>query len=231
MARFPALATSLAVHAVAFVLVVLVPIFGNEPLPETTPAKPPIDYWPVRPPVVFADSRPAPARGVTAARATSAGPSLAQLPSTPLAVTKFDSTTEPADSGADVGESSLTSGTGSADCCGTGMESNPGGGAGEGSAGAPFHVGGHIRPPTKLRHVKPEYPELARRARITGAVVLKCLIDVTGRVTEIHVISGHLVLAPAAAGAVAQWLYSPTELNGRPVPVLLTVTVRFDLGR
>jgi hypothetical protein len=34
---------------------------------------------------------------------------------------------------------------------------------------------------------------------------------------------------PAAASAVGRWLFTPTLLNGVPVPVILTVTVRFEL--
>jgi TonB family protein len=73
-----------------------------------------------------------------------------------------------------------------------------GSGPGEGGSG-PVHVGGHIRPPTKLRHVNPEYPELARRAGVGGEVVLECLIDVNGEVTDVRVLSGNPLLREAAA--------------------------------
>jgi protein TonB len=43
------------------------------------------------------------------------------------------------------------------------------------------------------------------------------------------VLSGHALLAPAAADAVRQWVYSPTRLNGAAVAVLLTVSVRFEI--
>lgn len=33
----------------------------------------------------------------------------------------------------------------------------------------------------------------------------------------------------AALDAVTQWEFSPTVLNGKPIPVLLTITVRFTL--
>jgi protein TonB len=92
-------------------------------------------------------------------------------------------------------------------------------------------VGGQVLPPTKLRHVAPRYPELAARARISGTVDIDCLIDEEGRVRDVRVLSGHPLLAPAAVEAVRAWLYSPTRLNGQAVPVLLTVTVRFELRR
>ena len=67
------------------------------------------------------------------------------------------------------------------------------------------------------------------QARISGAVEIDCLIDETGRVTGVRVLSGHALLAPAAADAVRQWVYSPTRLNGAAVAVLLTVSVRFEI--
>ena len=60
---------------------------------------------------------------------------------------------------------------------------------------------------------------------------IDCLIDETGRVTAVRVLSGHPLLAPAAAYAVRQWAYSPTRLNGSAVPILMSVSVRFELRR
>ncbi|MBM3782471.1 MAG: TonB family protein [Acidobacteria bacterium] len=37
------------------------------------------------------------------------------------------------------------------------------------------------------------------------------------------------LLDAAAIEAVRQWRYTPTLLNGVPVPVVMTVTVRFSL--
>jgi protein TonB len=108
------------------------------------------------------------------------------------------------------------------------------GDAGEGPGGtpgglpiAPVRVGGSIREPSKVRHVPPAYPEIARAARVQGTVVLECLLTPEGRVEGVRVVSGHPLLSPAAAAAVGQWLYRPTLLNGVPVPVVMTVTVTF----
>jgi outer membrane biosynthesis protein TonB len=48
-------------------------------------------------------------------------------------------------------------------------------------------------------------------------------------VSEIAVVSGHVLLNDAAIAAVSRWRYRPTLLNGERVSVILTVTVRFDL--
>ncbi len=90
-------------------------------------------------------------------------------------------------------------------------------------------VGGDIREPLKVRHVDPVYPPLALAARVEGAVVLQCVITTGGTVSEITIVSGHVLLKDAAAAAVSRWRYRPTLLNGEPVSVILTVTVSFDL--
>ena len=60
-------------------------------------------------------------------------------------------------------------------------------------------------------------------------MILECLISPQGRVSEIKVLRGVPLLEEAAVDAVRQWVYTPTLMDGVPVPVLMTVTVRFDL--
>jgi len=93
----------------------------------------------------------------------------------------------------------------------------------------PVRVGGQIEAPRKLRHVDPEYPDLARRAGVQAVVILEATIDTGGRVTDVQVLRGHPVLDEAALRAVREWAYVPTLLNGVPVPVVMTVTVNFRL--
>ena len=86
-----------------------------------------------------------------------------------------------------------------------------------------------IGPPRKTKNVNPEFPENAKRAGLAGAVVLKCFIGTDGKVENIQVISGYACLAAAAAKAVRQWEFTPTTLDGTPVPVAMTVTTKFAL--
>jgi protein TonB len=88
-----------------------------------------------------------------------------------------------------------------------------------------------VREPTKLKHVAPVYPPAAIVARIRGTVVLECVISPVGQVTDIRVLRSRPLLDRAAVEAVKQWVYTPTLLNGVPVPVVLTVTVTFEPGR
>jgi protein TonB len=78
--------------------------------------------------------------------------------------------------------------------------------------------------------VQPEYPELARRARLEGFVILQAAIDQRGNVRDAEVLRGlGLGLDDAAREAVMQWRYTPTYYNGRPVEVILTINVVFQL--
>jgi len=95
----------------------------------------------------------------------------------------------------------------------------------------PLRPGGVIREPRKILHVAPIYPDIARHAGVQGAVVLEAILDATGRVESVRVLGSQPLLDDAAVRAVRQWRYTPTELNGVPVPVLMTITVRFSLER
>ncbi|HSA93824.1 MAG TPA: TonB family protein [Terriglobales bacterium] len=74
----------------------------------------------------------------------------------------------------------------------------------------------------------PQYPELARIARIQGAVVVSMLIGTDGKVKETKLVTGHPTLAPAALSAVRNWRYRPYQVNGTPVEVETQVTVEFQ---
>ncbi len=93
----------------------------------------------------------------------------------------------------------------------------------------PIRVGGNVQESKLIRRVEPAYPELAKRARVQGQVVLVVTVDEEGNVTDIRVTKGHPLLNDAATSAVKQWKYSPTLLNGEPVPVIANVTVFFNL--
>src|SRR5271165_4750304 len=81
-----------------------------------------------------------------------------------------------------------------------------------------------------IRKVQPNYPPLARQARIQGQVLLQAEISKDGSIENLHLISGHPMLAPAAIEAVKQWKYKPYILNGEPVEVETQITVNFTLS-
>lgn len=81
-----------------------------------------------------------------------------------------------------------------------------------------------------IRKVQPNYPQLAKQARIQGSVVLQAEISKDGTIQNLQLISGHPMLAPAAIEAVKQWRYKPYLLNGEPVAVETQVVVNFSLS-
>ncbi len=113
---------------------------------------------------------------------------------------------------------------------GAGPYGTAGGGTGrDGPPGnrGPLPIGGDLRPPRKTHHVLPEYPELARRVGLGGLVIVQCVSDAEGHVSDARVLRGHPLLDAAALHAVRQWRYQPTRLNGQAVPVVMTVRVTF----
>lgn len=93
----------------------------------------------------------------------------------------------------------------------------------------PVRIGGEIMPPERIRNVAPVYPPIAQAARAQGTVIIEAVIGVDGRVQDARVLRSAPLLDEAALAAVRQWLYTPTRLNGQPVSVVMTVTVRFQL--
>jgi protein TonB len=89
--------------------------------------------------------------------------------------------------------------------------------------------GGKIRAPQKIADVAPVYPPLARIAHVEGVVILEAVIAEDGTVRDLRVLRSINLLDDAAMEAVRQWRFTPTLLNGEPVPVVMTVTVAFKL--
>jgi len=81
-----------------------------------------------------------------------------------------------------------------------------------------------------IHRVQPEYPPLARQARVQGTVVLRAVISREGKIENLQVLNGHPLLVQAAMDAVRQWRYRPYYLNNEPVEVETQVTVNFTLS-
>jgi TonB family protein len=91
-------------------------------------------------------------------------------------------------------------------------------------------VGGNVQQAKLVRQPRPEYPPLAKQARISGVVRLQVVIAEDGSVKDIALMSGHPLLVPPSMEAVRRWRYEPTLLNGKPVEVLTQVDVNFTLS-
>lgn len=86
--------------------------------------------------------------------------------------------------------------------------------------------------PRVVHRVEPSYPEEARAARLQGEVVIELIADAEGLVQEARVtqgVEGAPMLAEAAVEAIRQWRFEPLRIDDRPVPMIVTISVRFRL--
>jgi len=81
----------------------------------------------------------------------------------------------------------------------------------------------------KVVDVAPIYSAIARAAHVRGVVILEAVLNTQGAVQSVRVLRSIPLLDQAAVDAVQQWRYTPGLLNGRAVPVVMTVTVNFRL--
>jgi len=94
----------------------------------------------------------------------------------------------------------------------------------------PRAIGGLVMQANRIKIVTPQYPPLAKSARIQGDVKFTAIIAKDGTIQKLEFVSGHPLLVPAAKEAVLQWLYKPTTLNGEAVEVITDITVHFTLS-
>jgi TonB family protein len=94
---------------------------------------------------------------------------------------------------------------------------------------APLAVGGDVKQAKLINSVSPVYPAMAKNQHISGNVLVDALIDANGKVTTMKVVSGPVLLHQAAMDALKQWKYHPAMLDGKPVPMHLSVTLQFRL--
>ena len=98
------------------------------------------------------------------------------------------------------------------------------------SAPKRIRVGGQVESARLIFKPTPEYPPLAKMARIQGTVKLDAVISKDGTIQDLKVISGHPLLVRAALDAVQRWRYQPTMLNGDAVEVATEIDVNFTLA-
>jgi TonB family protein len=94
---------------------------------------------------------------------------------------------------------------------------------------APRLAGSEVERPKRTKFANPEYPPEARVAGARGIVILEIVIDAQGRVSSVEVVRSVPPFDEAAMTAVRQWEYEVTRVDGRPVPVRLTVPITFAL--
>jgi len=92
-----------------------------------------------------------------------------------------------------------------------------------------IRVGGQVEAAKVVFGPQPEYPQIAKMARVQGVVRLAAVISESGMIQDLRLISGPPLLVKAAMDAVSRWRYQPTLLNGDPVQVETEIDVNFTL--
>jgi periplasmic protein TonB len=224
-------ALSLVTHSLLIGAIVVLPLLSGDSLPPTTAS---IHAFFAAPPAVTPPPPPPP----PPAGVLSTAPHRVTPPPAPPSDSIFRApietpdTIRPEEPSVDLGVEGGMSG---------GVEGGVAGGVvggviggvmgGSSTASLPVvRIGGQVKAPKLLHRVEPAYPTIALKARITGKVLLRAIVDVHGAVQEVRIESGPPVLREAAEEAVRQWRYQPLLLNGEPRAFDLEVTVSFGLS-
>jgi protein TonB len=219
------LPVSLLLHTIAAALIVIVPLLSADQLPDPASAVKAFFVEPMAAPAP-PPPPPPPAPRPASAPKVIPKPVVENTFVAPVEVPEEITPEESIDMGVEGGAGGVEGGV-------------PGGVVGGIVGGLPdappppvqaVRVGGQIKEPKKLKNVSPVYPDIAKQARVQGVVILECTISPQGKVTDVKVLRGIPLLDQAAIDAVKQWVYTPTLLNGVPVPVIMTVTVNFKLS-
>jgi TonB family protein len=90
--------------------------------------------------------------------------------------------------------------------------------------------GGRVVAPRLLKEVKPQYTPRAMEEKVEGEVLMECVIKADGTVGDTKIVKSlHPDLDKAAVDAAAQWIFEPGTRDGKPVNVLVTITIAFRL--
>ena len=219
--RLSALPVSIAVHVLVLLVAVVIPLLATDVLPPVRVGD--IEYRLVSLPALPSPPPPAVARRAAVAPVANFNAAPVEAPSgvnreLGLAPSAVPDIAAPEGGGVIAGD--VPGGLVHAGLADTPPAPRP---------AVPVRVHSLLRPPVRIHDVAPVYPEAARLARMEGIVIIEAVIGPTGDVTEARVLRSKPLLEQAALDAVRQWKYTPTLLNGVPVPVIMTVTVNFTL--
>lgn len=84
--------------------------------------------------------------------------------------------------------------------------------------------------PELVHQVAPSYPEIARKAGLSGKVFLRFLVDKNGRVSNVTVSRGQEIFRQSAVDAILQFRFKPAQQNDKPVSVWMTQPITFRLN-
>ncbi len=83
--------------------------------------------------------------------------------------------------------------------------------------------------PIITKNIRPVYPEIARKAGLSGRVFVRFMVGKDGRVHEVQILKGQEIFRQAAIDAVSQFVFKPAMQNDKPVSVWMSQAIKFDL--
>jgi TonB family protein len=93
-----------------------------------------------------------------------------------------------------------------------------------------LHVSPGVIAGSRINFAEPIYPDVAKKAKLNGTVVLDAIIGKDGKMKSLHVLtSTNPMFNNSAMEAVQHWTYKPYLLNGQPTEVDTTITVNYAL--
>src|SRR5664279_2403379 len=86
-----------------------------------------------------------------------------------------------------------------------------------------------MKPPKATKSPDPDYPQIPSDAEPNGIVVMLVGINSKGRVDLVHVLrASNEAFQNSAVTTVKTWKFSPAKKDGKPVPVKVTVEMKFQ---
>jgi TonB family protein len=93
-----------------------------------------------------------------------------------------------------------------------------------------YAVGHGVSPPRATSSPNPDFSEEARLAKYQGTTTLSMIVDSSGQVRDLAILSPlGLGLDERAVAAVSTWKFKPAMKEGQPVAVKIAVEVDFHL--
>jgi len=86
-----------------------------------------------------------------------------------------------------------------------------------------------IKPPKAVHAPDPKFPDLPPGAEPHGLVVMLIGVNAKGHVQAVRVLrSDEKIFEQSALDTVKKWKFKPAEKSGKPIPVQVTVEMRFQ---
>lgn len=228
--RLLALPAAIALHGVALSAFLVGQLWAIAPTPE--PVLPVVLHLPSPPPSMPKQTKGSQQRQTTAPPRTVNRPPVVQITEVPSETAKAAEPTTGSgkSSGFEGFEEDFDhrEGLGEGEGEGEGLITTD---SQEDENNGPIVLTPEVRVPVPISRVDPHYPDLARRTKTQGVVIVEAIIDRSGQIVDARILRDiGFGCGEAALQAVRQWRYTPATLNGRTVSVYLTITVNFRLS-